>query len=779
MAVYHSKVLGWLVGGMFGLTGLLGCQPSAEEQSHATMLRLLQQVQTTTAHPDNFYANATRIHHFDSLLQSDPGNASYRYQRALDLLRYGSSVAAARELEELIRERDAGQLDQSLNPDEQTSLESYRALSYLRQGEQENCIINHTAASCLFPIQPAGFHQLPQGSQQAIAQYTKMLQENPDDLSARWLLNIAYMTLGQYPDQVPKAWLIPDSSFRSDYPAKPFPDRAAAIGFDIRGLSGGLVVDDFTNDGYLDVMVSEWGQDRPLRLLINQADGSFAETTHEANLDSLFGGLNLLPADYNNDGWLDVLVLRGAWLQDYGHHPNSLLKNNGDGTFTDVTQAAGLLSFHPTQTATWNDFNGDGWLDLFIGNETASATSFHHSELYISNGDGPDGHPTFREVAQEAGVAVSTIGTRVAPMFVKGVTSGDYDNDGWPDLYVSTGGGNNVTSNFLFRNNGPDAAGNPTFTDVTREAGLAQPNSTFTTWFWDYDNDGWLDIFAANYWKADEPSITSAMAAEALGLPHRAATGKLYRNQGNSPHGYPPDGHPTFADVSDSTHLNRILYSMGANFGDLDNDGWLDMYLGTGDPTLRSVVPNRAFRNAEGRFFQDVTTATGTGHLQKGHAVSFSDLDNDGDQDLLMSMGGAYQGDVFQNAFFENPYQDDHRWVTLRLVGTQTNRSAIGTRVVLTVETRGKERKIYRDVGSGGSFGASALRLEVGLGDADQLKEVTVQWPRSGTQRFPDLTMNAFYEITEGNPEAQPLPLERLHFTAPTSPHQHHTTLAP
>ncbi|MGB3851946.1 MAG: FG-GAP-like repeat-containing protein [Tunicatimonas sp.] len=753
------------------------------------MLRLLQQVQTTVAHPNNFYANATRIRHFDSLLRNDPDNASYRYQRALDLLRSGSSLAAAEELEDLLEARDAGQLDGRLTKDERASLDSYLALSYLRQGEQENCIINHSAASCLFPIQPSGFHQQPQGSQQAIARYTEILRRDPNDLSARWLLNIAYMTLGQYSDQVPPAWLIPDSSFRSDFPAKHFPDRANAIGFDFRGLSGGLVVDDFTNDGYLDIMISEWAQDRSIRLFINQANGSFTETSHQANLDSLFGGLNLLPADYNNDGWLDVLVLRGAWLQEYGHHPNSLLRNNGNGpdgypTFTDVTQAAGLLSFHPTQTATWNDFNGDGWLDLFIGNETAGAQSFHYCELYLNNGDGPDGHPTFREVAKEAAVTVSTIGSRVAPVFVKGVTSGDYNNDGWPDLYLSTGGGNNITPNVLFRNNGPNAEGIPTFTNVTQDAGLAQANSTFTTWFWDYDNDGWLDIFAANYWKGGEPSITGAMAAEALGLPHHAATGQLYRNQGDGlnghlPDGHSPDGYPAFVDVSDTTHLNRILYSMGANFGDLDNDGWLDMYLGTGDPTLSSLVPNRMFRNAEGRYFQDVTTSTGTGHLQKGHAVSFSDLDNDGDQDLLMSMGGAYQGDVFQNAFFENPYQDDHHWVTIRLVGTASNRSAIGTRVVFTVEEQGQLRKIYRDVGSGGSFGASTLRLEVGLGNADRLKEVAIQWQASEIQHFKDLAMDTFYEITEGREEARPVSLNRLHFTAPTSSHQHHASLSP
>ena len=751
---------------VIGALVLTGCGPSADEESHATMLRLLRQVPVTTAHPQNTYANRTRVHFFDSLLRVDPDNHAYHYHRALDRLRSGESVAAATALDTLIRLRTGGALDAYLNDQERASLEGYQALSYLRQGEQENCVINHTAASCLFPIQPAGFHQLPQGSQRAIDRYTRMLEKDPNDLSARWLLNVAHMTLGQYPDQVSGEWLIPDSAFRSEYPARRFTDRASAIGFDIRGLSGGLIVDDFTNDGYLDIMVSEWGQDRSLWLLINQANGRFTETTHQANLDGLYGGLNLLQADYNNDGWLDVLVLRGAWLQEYGHHPNSLLKNNGDGTFTDVTQAAGLLSFHPTQTATWNDFNRDGWLDLFIGNETAGARSFHPSELYINHGDG-----TFRDVAEAAGVAVSKVGVSIAPVFIKGVTSGDYNNDGWPDLYVSTGGGNNVTPNLLFRNNGTDADGQVSFTDVSAEAGLNESSSTFTTWFWDYDNDGWLDLFAAHYWKGNQGSITSDMAAEALGLPYDAGTGALYRNQGNG----------TFADVSQQVHLDRILYAMGANFGDYDNDGWLDMYLGTGDPTLRSVVPNRMFRNAEGWSFQDVTTATGTGHLQKGHAVAFSDIDNDGDSDLLMSMGGAYQGDVFQNAFFENPYQDDHHWITCQLVGTTSNRSAVGTRVVFTVVEDGKEQKIYREVSSGGSFGASTLRLAVGLGTAERIKEMSIRWPNSEEQTLLDLPVDTFYRITEGEASAEPLPLQRLFFAPDSSAHthQHHATLTP
>ncbi len=142
-----------------------------------------------------------------------------------------------------------------------------------------------------------------------------------------------------------------------------------------------------------------------------------------------------------------------------------------------------------------------------------------------------------------------------------------------------------------------------------------------------------------------------------------------------------------------------------------------------------------------------------------------------------MSMGGAYEGDIFQNAFFENPYQDEHHWVTLRLVGTQSNRSAIGTKVVLTVEEDETERKIYREVTSGGSFGASTLRVEVGLGNADKLKEVTVHWPNSKTQIFTNLSVNTFYWITEGEKVAQQRSLNKLNFEQLHSTHNHTTSL--
>jgi hypothetical protein len=140
---------------------------------------------------------------------------------------------------------------------------------------------------------------------------------------------------------------------------------------------------------------------------------------------------------------------------------------------------------------------------------------------------------------------------------------------------------------------------------------------------------------------------------------------------------------------------------MGHNYGDLDNDGWLDFYCATGDPDFRMLIPNRMFRNADGRFFQDVTTATGTGHIQKGHGVSFADLNDDGCQDIYVSMGGAFSGDLARNALFLNPGNTNH-WLKLQLVGTKANRAAIGAKIKLTLQTSNGTRELHRIVSNGG-----------------------------------------------------------------------------
>jgi ASPIC and UnbV/FG-GAP-like repeat len=238
-------------------------------------------------------------------------------------------------------------------------------------------------------------------------------------------------------------------------------------------------------------------------------------------------------------------------------------------------------------------------------------------------------------------------------------------------------------------------------------------------------------------------------AADALGLPHGGGLPRLYRNNG--------DG--TFSDVTHAARLDRLLLAMGANYGDLDNDGWLDFYVGTGNPDLGMLLPDRMFRNAEGRFFQDVTTSGGFGHLQKGHGVSFGDLDNDGDQDIYHVVGGAVEADHFRNALFENPGHGNH-WIALELEGVTSNHAGIGARIKILVETADGERAIFKTVRSGGSFGASPLRQEIGLGAATRILRVEVRWRSGGTpQILEEIAMDQQYIVREEEAPAAPMRL--------------------
>ncbi len=615
-----------------------------------------------------------------------------------------------------------------------------RAAAYMRLGEQENCLATPLAESCLFPIPAEARHRLPRGSKTAIGMLDEQLADNPSDLTARWLLNIAHMTLGSYPDQVPNQFLIPPSAFASEYPMPRFPNIAPSLGLDIHDLAGGVIADDFDNDGNIDLVVSSWSLDGQLRYFHNNGDGTFVERTSEAGLVGITGGLNIQQTDYNNDGFADIWVMRGAWLGKAGRHPRSLLRNNGDGTFADVTEEAGLLTLHPTQSSRWFDYDGDGWLDLFVGNESMDPADPDWSELFHNNRDG-----TFTECAAASGIRVNAM--------VKGVACADYDGDGRPDLYLSVRNGPNI----LLRNEGPSADGKQwSFRDTTAKAGVAEPVMSFPTWFFDFDNDGHEDLFVSGYWLTNG---VADIAADALGMRNGGVAAKLYRNNG--------DG--TFADVTAKTHLDRVLHTMGCNFGDLDNDGWLDFYLATGDPTMTTLVPNRMFRNAGGQFFQDVTTATGTGHLQKGHAVAFADFDNDGHQDVYAEIGGAFTGDTARSVLFHNPGGTNH-WLKLKLQGVKANRAAIGAVVHVGLQTPNGPRNLYRTVGSGGSFGSNPLRMEIGIGDATSITGVEIRWPGSGLeQQVTELMPDHAYMIREGE-KAVPTPLKLMKFAGLRAP---------
>ena len=663
-----------------------------------------------------------------------------RVMAAVELVNAGRIQDGLMALEAL--ESDAKQNRPDYWRQHEASARMLRATAYMRMAEDQNCHRSSRDA-CLLPIRGGGIHVQREGSTRAIEELASILRDAPDDLAARWLLNVAHMTLGSYPSGVPERHRISPDVFASDYPLPRFDNVAREVGLDVFGMAGGGILEDFDNDGDLDVMTSSQGLEDQMRFFRNEGNGSFVERTEAAGLAGETGGLNMVHADYDNDGFVDVLVLRGGWLGTGGRFPLSLVRNNGDGTFSDVTRAAGLLRFAPTQTATWLDYDGDGRLDLFVGNESRPDDE-HPCQLFHNDGDG-----TFSERAREAGVAC--VG------FVKGVVSGDYDNDGRPDLYVSVMG----DANHLYRNDGPAGSGAPgrgwRFTDVAAEAGVTEPHASFPTFFFDYDNDGWLDLFVAGYGRrfgagygrtGGGPPLPHVVA-DYLGLPTDAERGRLYRNRG--------DG--TFEDVTRAARLYKVVLAMGLNFGDLDNDGWLDFYAGTGTPELTTLVPNRMFRNDGKGAFQDVTSAGNFGHLQKGHGVAFGDVDNDGDQDVFEQMGGAYPADKAYSVLYENP-GNGNRSLVLELEGVRTNRRALGARVKLALATDAGRRFLYRSVSGGGSFGGSPFRLEVGLGRAARIEWVEVTWPATGVvQRVEGLRPGRHYRIREGAREATEAPV--------------------
>lgn len=621
------------------------------------------------------------------------------------------------------------------------------AIAYLRLGEQQNCIANHSAESCIIPIQGKGLHTLKEGSTRAIELFEALLKLNPRDMQSRWLLNLAYMTLDMYPESVPTDFLIP--GLKPDDSIVPrFQEIAGNLGLDINGLSGGVAADDFNNDGFLDLMVSAYGLTEQIELFFSNGDGSFRNSTAESNLTGITGGMNILPADYDNDGYVDVFVLRGAWFGKYGSHPNSLLRNMGDGTFRDVTREAGVYSLHPTQTASWADFNLDGHIDLFIGNET-NVDQVHPCELFVNNGDG-----TFDEIAEKVGLDISHV-------YSKGVVWGDINNDMLPDLYLS----NLVGPNRLFLNKGGRSSEKWKFEEITESAGVTEPQFSLPTWFWDFNQDGWEDIFVSGYDPGRFEMVATDETSVMLGMDTDAEKPRIYLNNGDN----------TFTDVAAEYNVDRVLYSMGSNYGDLNNDGYPDFYAGTGSPHFGSVVPNRMFLNQSGERFEDITFQGGFGHIQKGHGVTFSDFDNDGDQDVYAVMGGAYAGDVFQNALFENP-GFGNSWITLRLEGVKSNRCAIGARITVIVrDNTGNERTIYMTVSSGGSFGANSLQQEIGLGSATEVVEITIQWPNSEKtiDVYKDLQPGKFYKIIEGSSEAVEIDVPIAPFMM--EQHMHHS----
>ena len=715
----------------------------ADAAGHERMVRALALV-ASTSEATNPYLSSSEL---EKLREADQAG-----ELASDLISTVSSYMHLGRLELRVGEPDRAVLAFQRARDEVTSSSaSYPrlelkivyelALANLRAGENANCIARHTSESCILPITGDGVHAEQSGSRAAMGLLEEILDSphTGEDmrLACRWLLSLAAMTVGEYPDGVDLDDAVPPKAFESDAEIARFVDVAPGLGINSFDLAGGALVEDYDGDGVLDLFASTWSTTGELSYFAADGEGGFDARTEAAGLQGLTGGLNLVQADYDNDGDVDVLVLRGAWLGADGAHPNSLLRNDG-GSFTDVTFPAGLAeNSHPTQAAAWADYDLDGDLDLYVGNES-SPLAPHRSQLFRNEGDG-----TFVEVTETAGVS----NMRMA----KGVSWGDYDDDGDPDLYVSNLGG----WNRLYRNDGDG-----TFTDVASRLEILQPYDSFATWFWDYDNDGDLDLYVASFHQSSGNSNHDAFrllptVASFLGVDYGAERAALYEN----------DGSGNFRDVARQRGLDAVSLTMGANFGDLDNDGFHDFYLGTGYPYYDGLVPNVMYRSRGGTTFEDVTTSGGFGHLQKGHGIVFADVDGDGDQDVFQQVGGAYPGDAFGNVLYENPGTANH-WVRLRLVGKRSNSRGIGARVAVHLTTSdGSKRVVHRVMGETGSFGGNPLHLHVGLGDAERVDRLEVRWPASGSvQSFEDVPADREVVVQEDASELTTSVVKRVAF---------------
>jgi hypothetical protein len=695
-------------------------------EGNRQMALILDSLNTVANFQTNYFLSGKRA---EQLLINKPAFKSgkeaivWNLKYAFELLNSGNAHGAINEIETFLKDFN-GSDEEKIRIPQFKSLYELLAVAYLRHGENENCVANHNSESCILPLKGKAIHVKKNGSQQAMRYYAMLLEVYPDDIQLKWLFNIAAMTLGDFPQGVPE-------KFRIDFAAvdtkvtgfTPLYNAATDLGVDVKGLSGAGIIEDFNGDGFMDVFASSYGIQDNATLFFSDGKGGFIDVTDSAQLRGITGGLNAKQADFNNDGFMDILLLRGAWLDEGGEWPNSLLRNNGDGTFSDVTFAAGMgSSFYPTETATWADVNNDGWVDVFIANENNDKNA-HPCELFINNGDG-----TFTDKAKDWGMD-GNFG------YAKAANFADFNNDGWMDLFLGCLG----QPNYLFMNRGKQPNGELKFENIAGKAGVTLPNMSFPAIVVDFDHNGYPDILSTSFPLNRLDYVAKDVGEEMLGIPNKVEKTKLFLNQGNE----------NFKEVSKEWNIDKMIFAMGFNSGDLNNDGWIDVYAGTGAFAFTTLVPNRVFLNRGGKGFDEVTMSSGMGHLQKGHGIGFGDLDNDGDQDVYVTLGGAVEGDDAHNALFVNP-NTGNNWLRLQLRSSE-NKNSIGARVRVTGKTAsGNLQNWYHTVGDGGTFGSNSMELEIGMGALTEILEVGIDWPGRKREVYKGFDINKAWICKEG-----------------------------
>ena len=534
------------------------------------------------------------------------------------------------------------------------------------------------------------------------------VERHPSVLKLKWHLKYVQQELNREVDDLPEPLRFPDAVERAaeavDDVGWHFTDIAHSVG--VAKFDGGRssAWADYDDDGDLDLVVLG----HPVLAYYRNDGDRFTDITESSGLLLPEGGIAVQCADYDNDGDADLYVTRDGW---FGAGKSHLYQNDGRGVFTDVTDAAGIDDPGSSFCAAWGDFDCDGWLDIYVASGTG-ATGDSTNVLYRNNGDG-----TFTDVATKAGVAHRGEGLSAA--------FGDFDGDGYPDIYLC----NFTQPNVLYHNNGDGS-----FADVTEEAGVAAAHiDAFITFLLDYNNDGLLDIFVGN-WSQYEAVLEDRVAGRATQEKDQPV---LYRNNG--------DG--TFTDVTDAAGLALALGTMSGVPGDVDNDGFVDIFLGNGGPKMGRWESDTLYRNRGDGTFEEITNQVGVAHMGKSHGVTFADFDEDGDLDLYVPVGGARPGDLWENVFYRNEGLGNNHWLIVELEGTRSNRDGIGAKVRVTAGDLFQ----YAEVASGYSFGCSnSLELEFGLGSHTQVDQIEVEWPSGQVDVYRNLSVDRRLALVEG-----------------------------
>jgi tetratricopeptide (TPR) repeat protein len=557
----------------------------------------------------------------------------------------------------------------------------------------------------------ANYYRMGAYEEAALAFY-EIMQVVPNSVD-QWLLKVSLDQV-KNPPPLPKSVLFPAA------PLKPadagsllldFKDIAPELGVDRFDGNGTCGWGDYDGDGDMDVFLA--GSQTFMAVFRNDG-GRFTDVTEQVGLAKVPAGYSLNLVDYDNDGKPDLYISFNGWN---GPMKNRLYHNLG-GRFEDVSAKSGADDPGDGFVSLWGDLDNDGWLDVAIANGVLKDGST--IQVYRNKRDG-----TFENMTKAAGLQEPPTHGEI------GIALGDYDKDGDLDILIN---GSEQVPNRLYRNEGKWK-----FTEVSREVGIIQPlHNGFVCFFFDYNNDAWPDVLIASLaaWDATVEGLKAGYSPKSVREMHPDAS-RLFRNNGNG----------KFTDVTFEAGLFYPMGVMGAGVEDFDNDGYLDIYFGTGDPLLSRLEPNRVFRNNGNGTFSDVTGVVGFARPgNKGHGVTFIDFDNDGDLDVYAQLGGHYPGDMARNAFYRNVKANQNNWIQLELQGTKSNRDAIGAQVTL----RSGDFLVYREVKGSEGFGAtSPYRVHLGLGKRTKADSIEIRWPSGAVTKLDETPANQLLKIQE------------------------------